>query len=478
MRRGARLARQGQAPVQLRPAAHRVATWLRGRCSRRWLWLGLGVLVVLACDSRRPLESRGAPPASLGWSRPAPESVTPAADAGVPARRARRAGADRAAAEEPSEIGAALDAADVAGSVSDPFIIDGLVDVAPAGPISATERGIAMFDKENRLLLAAFDGQLEPGAAPRETHVTPLPDAAGPFPLARGPAVRRGLAYWVSRGRLLGQSLNSAGSASALVLTEDARIGTRAAVPVGSARHLQGLPQIAAYIARPKEPEGPPTAQLWIEGQHTGLRLTDDASSSHSVALVATAQGLSVVFLEARTGMSTIHSRLITFSRTAQTHAPSLGEDHIVWVGGPAQPTTELFALPSEPDVRAYLTLERDVTHFGLAGLDVSLRPGAEYPVNPDWLLYDNGIQPAPFALATVCGRSVVLLARPSSAQPRAPQELVLLELDAGAHARAAVIARSRAFFDVSLIGLNGGALLAYVADHRTWSRTIRCLRR
>jgi hypothetical protein len=454
-----------------------VARGVRELARRRARWLTLsGVCLALACDSRRPLESRGAPPASFGWSRPAPESVTPAADAGARPRRAPRSPGEAAPADTPSGAAAALEATDVAGSVSDPFIIDGLVDVAPAGPISATERGVVMFDKENRLLLASFDGQLEPGSAPRETHLNPLPDAAGPFTLARGPAVRRGLAYWVSRGRLLGQSLNSAGSGSALVLTEDARVGTRVAVPVGNARHLQGLPQLAAYIARPKEPDGPPTAQLWIEGRHTGFGLTDDASSSHSVALVATPQGLSVIFLEARTGISSVHARLVTLSKT---HEPTLGEDHVVWVGGPAQPTTELFALPSdEPEIRSYLTLERDVTHFGLVGLDISLRPGAEYPVNPDWLLYDNGIQPAPFALAVVCGRSVVLLARPSSPQPHAPQELVLINLDAGAGARGAVIARSRAFFDVSLIGSSSGGLLAYVADHRTWSRSIRCLRR
>jgi hypothetical protein len=474
MRRVAGVAREPRAFAAAR--GHGGERFARWRVVLRALgWLGLSA--ALACDSRRPLESRGAPPASLGWSRPAPETVAPAADAGARATRPRRTPREPATPRDvPSENGSALEASDVAGSVSEPFIIDGLVDVAPAGPISATERGVAMFDKENRLLLAPFDGQLEPGSAPRETHVTPLPDGVGPFPLARGPAVRRGLAYWVSRGRLLGQSLNSAGSGAALVLTEDARVGTRVAVPVGSPRRLQGLPQIAAYIARPKEPEGPPTARLWIEGQHVGFGLTDDLSSSHSVALVATPRGLSVVFLEARTGMSSVHARLITFSKA---HEPSLGDDHIVWVGGPAQPTTELFALPGdEPTIRSYLTLERDVTHFGLVGLDISLEAGAAYPVNPEWLLYDNGIQPAPFALAEVCGRSVVLLARPSSAQPHAPQELVLLELDAGARARAAVIARSRAFFDVSLVGLDGGALLAYVADHRTWARSIRCLRR
>jgi hypothetical protein len=430
--------------------------------------------VTLACDSRRPLESRGAPPQSLGWSRPPPAQAEPVPDAGLPSTR-RRPGALRAERAVAPEAASALDATDTAGSVSGPFVIDSLVDVAAAGPIAATERGIAMYDRDNRLQLARLEASLDGAREPRETRVAALPDDAGPFSLARGPAVRRGLAYWVSRGRLLGQSLASAGAGAALVLAEDARVGTRAAVPVGTSRHLQGLPQVAAYIARPGEPEGPPVAKLWVEGHAAGFALTDDLASGHSVALAATPRGLQAIFLDARTGMSSVHVRAITFSNENE---PRFGEDHVVWVGGPARPTTELFALPSdEPSVKSFLTLERDITHFGLVGIDVPLAPGTEFPVEPDWRLYDNGIEPAPFALAEVCGRAVVALARPSSPVPHAVQELVLIDLDEP-RAPPALIARSRAFFDISLVGLSGGALLGYVADHRTWARSIRCLRR
>jgi hypothetical protein len=330
-----------------------------------------------------------------------------------------------------------------------------------------------MFNRDNRLQLARLEAPLDRAPEPRETRVVALPDHAGPFSLARGPAVRRGLACWVSRGRLLGQSLASAGAGSALVLAEDARVGTRAAVPIGPS-HQQSLPQVAAYIARPKDPEGPPIAKLWVEGQAAGFGLTDDLASSHSVALAATPQGLRALFLEARTGMSSIHVRAVSFSKKNE---PSLGEDHIVWVGGPARPSTELFTLPSdEARVRGFLTLERDITHFGLVGLDVSLAPGTEFPVEPEWRLYDNGIEPAPFALADVCRRPVVALARPSSPAPHAVQELVLIDLDEP-RAPPALVARARAFFDISLASLSGGALLGYVADHRTWARSIRCLR-
>jgi len=437
-------------------------------------WIGLGLVAALACDSRRKLESHGAAPQSLGWSRPPPATAEPVPDAGMPtSRRARPA--RRSEPEPTPDSTRAFDATDAAGSVGGTFIIDTLVDVAAAGPIAATERGIAMFNRDNRLLLARLEAPLEAAPEPRETRVAPLPDEAGPFSLARGPAVRRGLAYWVSRGRLLGQSLASAGSGTALVLAEDARVGTRVAVPVGPSRHQQGLPQVAAYIARPGDPEAPATAKLWVEGHATSFRLTEDVSSGHSVALAATPRGLQAIFLEARTGMSSVHLRAVSFSKK---HEPSLGEDHIVWVGGPARPTTELFTLPSdEPIVRGFLTLERDITHFGLVAVDVPLAPRTEFPIDPDWRLYDNGIEPAPFALAEVCGRSVVALARPSSAVPHAVQELVVIDLDAEPHSAPALVARSRAFFDISLASLSGGALLGYVADHRTWARSIRCVR-
>jgi hypothetical protein len=450
---------------------------LRGAWIAAWAAWTIGSSA--GCDSRRPLESRGAPPASLGISRPPAATASRRFDAGAP-RPARRAPRSEppAVSAAPSAPSApeAVDATDAAGSIRGPFIIDTLIDVAAAGPVSATERGIAMFDRDNRLQLARLVAPLEPGGAPAETRVAPLSDAAGPFPLARGPAVRRGLGYWVSRGRLLGQSLGSAGTTAAIVLREDARVGTRAAVPIGSASALRGLPQMAAYIARPKEPDGPATAQLWVEGQPTSFTLTDDLASSHSVALAATPRGLSAMFLEARTGMSSVHVRQVTFSEKKQ---PSLGADHIVWVGGPARPTTELFSLPSdEPSLKGFMTLERDITHFGLVALDVSLEPDAEYPVEAEWLAYDNGIEPAPFALAEVCGSEVVALARPSSPVPHAPQELVLIDLARPPRWSAVVLARSRAFFDISLVGLSGGALLGFVADHRTWARSIRCLAR
>jgi hypothetical protein len=469
------------------------AQFHRGDGPSRAFALGLALAVSTGCDcgsrSRyRPdfselVPSASAPP-SLALPPSAPSSglrpfVPEDAEAPGPAVVPRTS--DRASAEPSLETQTTggRDATSPGGSVVSGIIIDSLVDVAEAGPATATERGVVMFNRENQLFLAKL-GALGSGARPRRTALASLPGSAGPFPLAKAAAVRGGFAYWVSKHRLLRGALTTAGApASIEVLGEDARVGTRVGIPVGPTAELERVPQVAAYVTRPKEPQAPLGAQLWIEGRPAPLPLSDEITSTHSVSLIATAQGVAAVFLEARTGMSSLHLRLIQFppaQAPSQTTAqePSLGEDRVIWVGGPSRSSTELLLRPAEANgALGLMTLERDMTHFGLLTLSIPLLAAAPEP-EPDWLLYANGIEPAPVAALTLCGRSLVAVARPSSPVPDAPQELVLLEL----HRRdpaPIVLARASSFFSISLVAVGRGALLVYVADHRTWGRTLRC---
>ena len=82
---------------------------------------------------------------------------------------------------------------------------------------------------------------------------------------------------------------------------------------------------------------------------------------------------------------------------------------------------------------------------------------------------------PAPIAAANVCGESVVIFAQPSEARPHAPQELHLAMNRPEALGTSQVVARARAFSDVSIAALEAGALISYVADRRTWGLTVRC---
>jgi hypothetical protein len=405
-----------------------------------------------------------------------PSDLTPAAsDPAPPAGTAASHGAAPASTgPEPHVRRAGVggrDASAPEGSVVGRYVFDSLVDIAEAGPATASERGVAMVNRDNLLWLAAL-GPRGRGPRPQATPLRSLPDGVGPFPLAKGPAVRDGHAYWVSRGRLLRKALDQAGTGSLPeVLREDARVGTRVAVPRAAARAKHEPAALAAYVARGAATDDPLRVQLWIEGRPEPLVLTDEISSAHSVALLNTKSGLEALFLEARTGMSSLHARSIEWSEARE---PSLGEDHIIWVGGPSRASTEFFVQETRSDAPlGLMALARDITHFGLLTLRLLPEPRPQ-PLEPEWLLYENGIEPAPFATAQVCGRTLIALVRPISALPGAEQELVLLELEQ-LDAPAILLGRARAFFDVSLAGWGREGLLAYVADQRTWARSLRC---
>jgi hypothetical protein len=444
------------------------------------LWLVLGC----ECGSERHSSFSSSAPAPAAISAESPSAGRELTERARAAALAADAAARSAAHTVPEPVPAerepvvvasstgGRDATSLAGSVAGGLVFDSLVEIAPAGPATATEHGVAMVNRENELWLAQLERTGKGGVKPRVTPLQVLPDRAAPFPLAKGPAVRGGFAYWVSHGRLLRHALGSAGAGAAPeVLRDDARVGTRVAIPVGDPKLLQDVPALAAYVARPSAPDEPLRAKLWVEGQPDSLALTDDLSSAHNVQLLGTPQGVVAIYLEARTGMSSLHLRRLEITPQRQV---SVADDRIVWVGGPSRSTTEFLAQSADTSsVLGIMALERDITHFGLLTLRVPLS-GSSAQTEPDWLLYENGIEPAPFAGMELCGRRWVALARPSTAEPHAPQELVLIEQQRQ-QAAAIVLARAAAFFDVSLWSGGDAALLAYVSSQRTWGRSLRC---
>src|SRR5690606_6868504 len=113
------------------------------------------------------------------------------------------------------------------------------------------------------------------------------------------------------------------------VLAEDARVGTRASALsafIGGKKR-----DWVAYIALPLAKNGPLRAKLW-HGNDRHLELTPPSGSALSVSLVLLNDEARAYSLEARTGMSTVHSRRIV----ASDPLPALGEDQVEWVGGSA----------------------------------------------------------------------------------------------------------------------------------------------
>ena len=346
-----------------------------------------------------------------------------------------------------------------AGVTSGPFIIDELADVGPAAPAAAATAGVVMLTRSDELLVAKLLPRLPNVDKPAKSALgTVTRDAAEFSPYARGPAVLDGHAYWVSKARLLRRRIEGG---ALEVLSPGARDGTRVSAARASGR------AVAAFLA---QGAAALVAKLWVEG-HGLDDLTPEGAAANSVALVPSGADLLALSLEARTGMAPVHARRVRFGADG---SPKLDPDVVVWVGSSAGSMTELVGLlSSSGEVAAFVPMPRDITHFGLARIDVGSTPELESDVA--WRTYPNGLDPAPLAAASICGEPVVIYARPSEARPHAPQELHLAVLEAAGLGPSEVIARARAFADVSLAAIDRGALVAWVADRRSWAATLRC---
>jgi hypothetical protein len=352
---------------------------------------------------------------------------------------------------------------DAAPLPSGPFLIDELVDVAPAGPATAHDLGVVLVTKSDALVVARR-GALSHTKGAATTPIATLDRPRAAFaPYARGPAIAGRFAYWISQGRLVRRQLDGTGELE--VLAPEARQGTRVAA-VSS-----GGTAVVAYVTRPPAPDEPPRARLWVDGAR--YELTPDGSGASSVAIAPQGDSFIVVALDGRSGMTPLHARRVRLG--PKKGEVVLGPDQVVWVGGGAQATTEIAATARADEVWAFLAIERDVTHFGLAQIRIGREPRVDLPVS--WLPFPNGINTSPVAAARVCGRQALVFARPSTAAPFAPQELVLAELGADGLVSGDVVVRAKAFADASFSSVEGGALLAYTADHRTWAAAIRCRR-
>jgi hypothetical protein len=352
-----------------------------------------------------------------------------------------------------------------------PFVSDAPVELAPPAQATATARGVVFGTREGEVVLAPL-GHL-PHGSPSKTPVEALPAAAGPFALGRGPSVGNGYVYFISHGSLARRQLSSRGTGSLEVLARDAFDGTRVATPIAvPGKTPAAIPETVSYIVRPEKEDGPLLAKLWVEGQSPEL-LTAEGNSTHSVALVHTEDGVLAFSVQARMAMTPVHARRIRFA----SGRPVLGEDTVTWVGGGIQPLTEMTLLPTgDKGLVGLIPHERSMKEFGLARLDIGMSPTMDTPTT--WMLYPNGIDPAPVAAARVCGEPAFLYAAPETAAPDSPQELLLRALSDASGARALRLASGRAFYFASIAEVSGGALSAWVTDTGTFACTVRCTSR
>lgn len=442
MRHRSRLARLARLPSAARFAASA-------------LLLGCAV-GASACDERG--KQHPPPPAAKALPPPTSASVaTPQAAA----HRDPPAPAVLSLSEIPDEAQAAPSAHTPLPEFKSKLLIDEPQEIGPAGQMSASERGVVMIDRQGELQLAKRLPSANSNAS-EHAHFSPV--RGGPnefFAVGRGPLLLRGKAYWVKDGKLVRRALDN--STPLEILASDARNGTRV---VGA--DLSNAPAHAIYISNPVGDDAPPRAKLWLEGGEN-VALSPEGAGASSVAVAITGQDLFTVAIDARSAMTPMHGRRVHFA----AGKAELGPDVVMWVGSTSQMLSEVFASTTPLGVRAFLPIERDVSHFGLAMLDL----GSEPHMDPKtvWRGYPNGIDVAPVASASFCGTAFVAYARPENPQPEARQLLELAEITEAGLGPAEAVGSALGFANISLAGATNSAVLAYVADFRTFASTLRC---
>jgi hypothetical protein len=222
---------------------------------------------------------------------------------------------------------------------------------------------------------------------------------------------------------------------------------------------------VAVVFLGRADSEGTSHARLWVEGKEP-LDLTPDGAGASSVALTRVGDHLLATAIDGRSAMTPLHARTVSFGQGNV----ELGADVVAWVGGPAQAWTETFVAAESGHAWAQVPIERDMTHFGLANVDLGAEPRMDAEVA--FFDYPNGIDLAPVATAELCGRAHVAFVRPTATAPRSPQELVLARLGTS---DSVTLANARGFASVSLASVPGGGVVAYVSDGRTWARGLGC---
>ena len=396
---------------------------------------------------------------------PSPPKVAPVAAAAPSASARQPSAAPRDSEPTPqllnvSEIPDEARAATPASpepSFKSKLVIEQPQEIGPAGQMSASERGVVMINRADEVQLA----KRLAGGSERARFSTIKGGPNEFFAVARGPLLLRGKAYWVKDGKLVRRAQDNATPLE--ILASDARNGTRVA-----GLDLPDAPTHAVYISNPVADDAPPRAKLWVEGSEN-IVLSPEGAGASSIAVANAGQDLFTVAIDARSAMTPMHGRRVHF----KSGKAELGPDVVMWVGSTSQMLSEVFAVTTPLGVRAFLPIERDTSHFGLVMLDL----GSEPHMDPKtvWRGYPNGIDVAPVASASFCGSSFVAYVRPENARPEARQLLEVAEITETGLGQAETVGGALGFANVSLAAATNSAVLAYVADFRTFATQLRC---
>jgi hypothetical protein len=352
--------------------------------------------------------------------------------------------------------------------------LDKPIDLGPAGAVVATPIG-ALFRTPADDLVGVLLGASPSSVPKRVGRGEDGADGASEQGLASRalpPAFTRGsYAYWITHGKLVRRAFSFSPGippGALEVLATDALDGTRVVaetVVAGGRRR-----EIAVYIARAEKKTDERAARIWLEGAGSAP-LSSDGSGASSVALAVSDPGLVAVMLDLRAAMSPVHARTIEVGESGPAR---LGPDVVVFVGPSPEGRPEVAAAPSGEGPIAFIPFPQDILSFGLSSLVIGREPHLDAKVQ--WRMYPNGLEPAPVAAAMLCGRTWVAYARPSAPAPASTHVLALAPVEKGSFGPELTAAQGFDFMSVSLATReDGGALLTWVGNGRSWIRAVRC---
>jgi len=272
----------------------------------------------------------------------------------------------------------------------------GLVAPAAVGPF-----GAAIVKGEDDVVVVPFqNGKF--GAAPADVKTS---QASWPVVVEGSPSRM----YWASKGRLLRRKITHDGVVAPLevLATDVSEQYTRvAAAHDDKDPNLDVVLYIGSRVSKEKEHLG----RVWLEGRKPKY-ITPEGGGATAVSVVPVAPGkFALLAVDGRLSLSPFHTRFLEL-----TPEPKMSEDRVVHVAGPADAPPDLTAMMIGGGPVAFVTISKESTEFGMLSLAIG---NADADAPASWLLYPNGITPAPVLAATICDKPTVAFVQPETPKP------------------------------------------------------------
>jgi hypothetical protein len=424
--------------------------------SARARWLGWPLLLAAACKADAKPPSGAAiraetAPATAPASAPAPAPASAPASASAPAP---------AALAPPT-------APD--GGLADCRVLRGPIALPLNAPCTLEVRETAVDVLQND------DGRPHVVSFPADPLPLPAARTPEPEPAERGASAGLSVPCAVAGDRVFCPDRSGAvhralrdGSGDRIVASS--RRWTRIAAGL-----LGGAHAALAYLSSRQTTEGWVTEAWLAIDDRAPIRISEDGSGATAITLAPRGGSLLALSVDARTALTALHARAIGFA----DGRPQLGEDEVVFVGGPGDRRTRpaLAVPPSDTGPAwALLPISKDIGSFGLAVVRVDDPPRVDEPMT--WSMYPNGLDPAPVAAATArAGRTFVARVRPRDARPGSGRVLELGEIAPdGSFAAHELVPTHGDPSDVALAADRAGALwLGWVDGAGGWLERLAC---